>query len=385
MKILVTSLPDLKKIHPQRPHHLLKHLSLNHDITVLCVNAWGVDDHSNEFFEKHLDNIKFYYASKKKTNSIIQEIYWWKNFKKLDLDSSSFDAHINFNSLIGGFFFSKKTNLPTLFDVCDDLVEWVSISPQIPRLLKPLGRLLANFMLKKNIKASKIVTLSMISLGELFDIPPEKSIIIPNGVDTDLFCKIKKKTLDNHNDINHNDIFTIGFVGFLGDWVDFTPIFRVIKELKNLDIQMLVVGGGDNRTKFENIAKKMGIYDKIEFKGDVEYFEVPNYISLMDVCLLPFDMGKISKGALPLKLFEYMACEKPVISTPLESVKKSVGNLVLYADSSEELKNHITKLCAKENLRLKLGVEGRYFVKENYDWEKISVHFEELVYQMKRR
>lgn len=380
MKILVTSLPDLKKIHPQRPHHLLKHLSLNHDITVLCVNAWWLNDHSSEFFKKNLNNIEFHYVSKKKTNSLIQEISWWYNLRKLNLDFSSFDVHVNFNSLIGGFFSLKKTNLPTIFDVCDDLVEWVSISSQIPKILKPFGRLLAKFMLNKNIKASKKVTLSLISLGELFDVPPEKSILIPNGVDTDLFCKIEKKTLDNFN-----DIFTIGFVGFLGDWIDFTPMFRVIKELQNLEIKMLIVGGGDNRTKLENIAKKMGIFDKIEFLGDVEYFEVPNYISLMDVCLLPFDKGKISKGALPLKLFEYMACEKPVISTSLKSVEKSVGNLVLYADSSEELKNHITELYAKEDLRLKLGVEGRYFVKENYDWEEISAHFEDLVYQMKRR
>ena len=63
--------------------------------------------------------------------------------------------------------------------------------------------------------------------------------------------------------------------------------------------------------------KRIFIAENVIFTGNIQYLDVPDYISSMDICLLPFDTGMVSQNALPLKLFEYMACPVPVISTDI--------------------------------------------------------------------
>jgi glycosyltransferase involved in cell wall biosynthesis len=99
----------------------------------------------------------------------------------------------------------------------------------------------------------------------------------------------------------------------------------------------------------------------------------------MDVCLLPFDSGSVSQSALPIKLFEYMACEKPVISSPLSGVKNAVGDLVLYAKNVDELKQNILNLYYNDDLRNQLGKKGRDFVRQNFSWDKICHEFEKVL------
>jgi glycosyltransferase involved in cell wall biosynthesis len=56
----------------------------------------------------------------------------------------------------------------------------------------------------------------------------------------------------------------------------------------------------------------------------------------MDVCLIPFRITPVSDIALPNKLFEYSACGKPILSTPLPDViKVGAENLFVYKDKEE--------------------------------------------------
>ena len=90
----------------------------------------------------------------------------------------------------------------------------------------------------------------------------------------------------------------------------------------------------------------------------------------------------MSQNALPLKLFEYMACQRPVISTPLRGVIEAVQDKVLYASDIEELKRHIIELYQSERLQTKTGSAGRRFVEENYSWSRICSKMEEVLLEV---
>ena len=378
MRILVTSLPDLPKINPQRAHHILNYLSKKHDITLLCINAWWLKELNDPFLKKSLENIKIDYFSKRKLNPVVQEVLAGKNIKNLNLELDSFDIHINFNSLIAGFKLSKKVEAPTVFDICDDLIDWISISPQIPNIIKPIGKKTGYFMIKRNINASNKITCSLESLRDAYKIPIEKTNIIPNGVDTNLFKCNKENNIREKWNIPENT-FLLGFVGFLGNWINLEPTFKVIRLLKDkYNIKLLIVGDGDNLLKYKRLSERLGIIDSIIFTGNVNYQDVPKYISSMDVCLLPFDASNVSQGALPIKLFEYMACEKPVISSHLINVKNIVEDLVIFAENSE-LEKKIIEFYNDENLRINMGKNGRIFVKNKYGWESICNKFEKTL------
>ncbi len=58
-----------------------------------------------------------------------------------------------------------------------------------------------------------------------------------------------------------------------------------------------------------------------------------------DICLLPFRLNAVSHAACPLKLFEYAALRKPIVSTPLREVQRIAGEFAFFARDQEEMKD----------------------------------------------
>lgn len=370
-------------------HQFLNYLSKRHEITVLCINDWWKkrwDDKSVEYskdFEETFNRIKIEYLTERKISPILQEIYAIKTVNHIlkKIDYNGFDIHFNYNTLVSGYAVAKKmksVGVNTVYDIADDLPEMVRTSPQVHNLLRPIGGFIGNLAMKKNIHISKKVTFTTDSLRQSCEILLNKSERIPNGVDTVLFKKHPSDQIKN--DLGINSSFVVGHVGVLREWIDLEPLFIAVKQLsKKLDIKLLVVGGGIGYEENIELAKKSGLLKSIIFTGTVPYTQVPKYISCMDVCVIPFKLDAVSQNSLPLKLFEYMACEKPVISTKVEGIMNSVGDRILYASNSEEYKNRITKLYDDEELRRKMGFDGRKFVDENYKWSKITSKLEKVL------
>ena len=373
MEILMTSLVDLKKSQHNRPHEFVKYLSKRHNITVLSINDWwkgGQDDHEeySADFNDIFENIDYHYITHKKIPPILQEMSFTTEMKKIS--KCNFDVHFNYNSLISGYKFSDK--FKTVFDLADDIPAMIRSSPQVPGPLKFCGGLLGNIYLKKNINKSKFVTLTTEYLTSTNNIPLDKAEIIPNGVDTDNFRLYK-----NIKEELGLDGFILGYVGVLREWVDFEPIFKILGQL-NQEIKLLIVGKEGKFKENIELAKKYNVSDRVIFTGSIPYSKVPKYISAMDICLIPFIPNEISENALPLKLFEYMACKKPIISTPITPITKIVGGNVLYATSAEEYKEKINLLYENDELRKKLGTKGRS-IAEEYSWERITLKLEKIL------
>ena len=142
---------------------------------------------------------------------------------------------------------------------------------------------------------------------------------------------------------------------------------------------MLVVGKEGRFEENVNLAKRCGVQARVVFTGMVPYTEVPKYISAMDICLIPFARGAISENALPLKLFEYMACEKPVITTELAGVKGVAGDGVMYANDAKGYENKISELYGNDILRRDMGRAGRRLVESGYEWGRIVKRMEEVL------
>jgi glycosyltransferase involved in cell wall biosynthesis len=201
-----------------------------------------------------------------------------------------------------------------------------------------------------------------------------------------LFKKYPSNECRQKLNIPYQD-FVIGYVGVLREWVDLEPVFAVVKRLSRnyRNLKLLIAGEEGGLKKNKELAKRYGISDKVIFTGTIPYEQVPRYISCMDICLIPFKLNAVSESSLPLKLFEYMACEKPVISTKIAGVVDVVQDKVLYASTEEEYRDKIVKLYEDEELRMKLGVVGRSYVKENYEWSKLASKLENVLEEVRNR
>lgn len=74
----------------------------------------------------------------------------------------------------------------------------------------------------------------------------------------------------------------------------------------------------------------------IHYLGSREYGDLPAYIKGWDVCLMPFAMNESTKFISPTKVLEYMAANKPIVSTPITDVVEPYQSIVRIGSSHEE-------------------------------------------------
>ena len=362
----MTSIVDLKKSQHNRPHQFVRYLSKKHDVTVLSINDWwkGQQDDLESYsrdFDDILEGVHYYYLTDKKVSPVLQELLFRKRAK--ELSKEDFDVHLNYSTLMSGYEVSKRVR--TVFDIADDLVAMIRNSPQIPEILRPFSGCVGKFCLNKSIEKAQFVTVTTEALKKAYNIQDEKVKIMPNGVDINLF-----KNYGSAKEELGLDGFIVGYVGVLREWLDLEPVFDALKTLDK-EIKMVIVGKEGRFKENLLLAERCGVLDRVIFKGMIRYPEVPKYISAMDVCVIPFKDDDISQNAVPLKLFEYMACGKPVISAELPGVKGVAADKILYASTAGEYVERIRMLYTNERLKTKLGIEGRRFVEKNYNWEGI--------------
>ena len=73
----------------------------------------------------------------------------------------------------------------------------------------------------------------------------------------------------------------------------------------------------------------------LHWLGGKTYDELPAYLAGWDVCLLPFAQNKATEFISPTKTLEYMAAERPVVSTPITDVAEPYGDVVYLGDTAE--------------------------------------------------
>ncbi len=152
------------------------------------------------------------------------------------------------------------------------------------------------------------------------------SFLVPNGCDLQHFNSATK-ILGIPTDILNIRKPRVGFVGAVCEWID----FRLITELaeKEPDWSIVMVGPVRRNIKPPHLPNT-------HYLGLKRYHILPNYIRQFDVCSIPFDQNStISKNSCPIKLFEYMASGKPVVSTNLPAVNFAKRVIEIAADSED--------------------------------------------------
>jgi glycosyltransferase involved in cell wall biosynthesis len=148
----------------------------------------------------------------------------------------------------------------------------------------------------------------------------------------------------------------IGFIGALYEWIDIDLLTESARALPDMDF--LLVGPRHRNvklTKLENIPN-------IKFYPAVEFAKVPETIAGFDVGLIPFKQDLIADCADPLKLYEYLALGKPVVSSVSFNSDAPVFNAVHRSDFIAKIKEAFEQ--RKENIDLR-----RSFA-EKYTWQR---------------
>jgi UDP-galactopyranose mutase len=74
----------------------------------------------------------------------------------------------------------------------------------------------------------------------------------------------------------------------------------------------------------------------LHYPGSRDYKDLPREVAHWDVCLMPFAMNEATRFISPTKVLEYMAAERPIVSTPITDVAEPYGDVVRIARTAEE-------------------------------------------------
>ena len=139
---------------------------------------------------------------------------------------------------------------------------------------------------------------------------------------------------------------------------------------------LLVVGEGDLKPYFFQLAQNLGIRDRTIFAGRVPDESLPLFYACSDFLVLPsFTMSE----AFGLVLLEAMACGKPVIASNIPGVRSCLPLEEWTFSGASSVEDLCTKMaCLIDDicLRKKLGLSGRRKVETQHNWANIGLELD---------
>jgi glycosyltransferase involved in cell wall biosynthesis len=148
------------------------------------------------------------------------------------------------------------------------------------------------------------------------------------------------------------DGITLGFVGGIGgDHFDWGLLAGLLNRetLAGYRYRIVLVGpliGGENTARGQEL-KRSG---RLLITGVVAYSQVPGYMNGFDFCVMPWKITALIRGVDPIKIYEYLASGKPVISTYWPELE-SYRDYVHFASTPQEYEEAVQKELLKQTLQ----------------------------------
>ncbi|OPX58830.1 MAG: putative glycosyl transferase [Methanobacterium sp. PtaB.Bin024] len=387
MKILVVQESDWLQRNPHQQHHLMERMSLRgHEIRVIDYEInWKTNNNpgltvKREIFkgvhkihdEARVDVVRPSFIK----ITVLNYLSWvWTNYREINRQIKEYqpDVIIAFG-LLNAYIASKaakKHKIPFVYYLIDVLYNLIPEKP-----LQSFGKKVKKSTIKNSdmvITINKTLAEFAINMGA----DKEKTMVIDAGIDLDNF---NPETVDGSHIREEYGVKDDEFLLFFMGWIyHFSGVKEVARELgkgSNKNIKLMVVGDGDAYDDLVDIQKEYGMENQLILTGKQPYDRIPEFIASSDVCILPaYPDEIIMKDIVPIKFYEYMAMEKPVITTKLNGVIAEFGDDkgILYVDKPEDVVELSSKIDTKE-----LGGKALQFVKGN-DWNTITDTFEETL------
>lgn len=220
------------------------------------------------------------------------------------------------------------------------------------------------------IKTSSTIIASSKTLHEKISKIRSGCVYVPNAVDFEHFNSATQ-TIEKPPEIKNVKRPIVGFIGAVYDWINVDLLCRLAES--HPDYSILLVGpvnfGLDKLKKYSNVI----------MVGAKKYELLPPYLSFMDVCLIPFKINKLTRASNPIKLYEYLAAGKPVVSTALPEVYNNASEIVYIGKDDDDFIKKVEKAVNESKSENKLVVSKRISYARENSWEKRIKTIEKLL------
>lgn len=195
----------------------------------------------------------------------------------------------------------------------------------------------------------------MMEMRKLYEKP---IFFFPPGVDFDLFPR-------DHGFVprRKGEKIVAACVGNLGGQIDWRLLSAVAGAAEH--IEFLLVGPLGKDTPSDPSFQNLQQLPNVTVVGQVAHDQIPDIVNGADICLMPYALSEYTVGVNPLKMYEYLALGKPVVSSPIPSVRAFMG-LIYVAFGPDEWINCLERAVA-ENDEEKFQARRRFALEQDYD------------------
>ncbi len=217
-------------------------------------------------------------------------------------------------------------------------------------------------------------------------IAPEKITTIPNAVDISKFISRHAADESLREQLGFRNKRVIGFIGSFYAYEGLEVLLRALPLMlpNHPDLRVLLVGGGPQETGLQQLARQLGIGDKVVFTGRVPHDQVQRYYDLIDVLVYPRLSMRLTDLVTPLKPLEAMAQGRVLAASDvgghLELIRNDHNGILFKSGNPSSLAEKVGMLLNNPGQWEKLRKAGREFVETERNWQ-VSVAGYQPVYE----
>ena len=154
------------------------------------------------------------------------------------------------------------------------------------------------------------------SLSQSKTVGDRRPYLIPNGADIAHFARASFPGTEPAAAVASLSHPVVGFHGWIQYWIDFDMISYAAR--KHPEWSFALIGPIEPLARVDKVRGMANVY----FMGRQPYEQIPEFIAGFDVCINPFVLDDLSNAVSPIKLYEYLASGKPVVSVDMPAARE---------------------------------------------------------------
>lgn len=293
----------------QRPQHIANNLSKNnclviYEVTTMTDKVKTLKKFQNNLYLFNYNNIKLNKILAEELNKMDIPKYIQLYSTDWKLSVKNIEDYIN-----NGYKF--------IYEYIDHLSPELAGTKNLPQ------NIIEKYEYAMNNKNVYIITTADELAKDVKEKRGEENLAVSsNGVDYEFFQHFEDyKIEDDILQIFNNGKINVCYYGALAKWFDYELIKKIAKTQK---YNIILFGIKYDEAFDENINDEENIY----FMGPRDYKVLKYYAEKCDILTIPFILNDITKSTSPVKIFEYMALHKPIVTTDMQECRKYKSVLI---------------------------------------------------------
>lgn len=203
-------------------------------------------------------------------------------------------------------------------------------------------------------------------------IPPSKVVVVPNGIGN--AAQVSMARASEFVPSDHREPYRVLYLGSLYAWEGVDNLIHAMKLLVDRPYIAHIVGDGPERSNLTELARALGVQNRVLFEGRVAPTAATAWYDIADVVVYPRRKSRQTELVTPLKPLEAMAFGKPVVVSDVRGLRELCppGTAVTFTPGRpDELARAIREVCENDSLRASLASRARSYVWTHRTWDVV--------------